>query len=157
MLTYLLFLFLHIVLAAFWVGGMLFLPLIMLPSIKYNPERREILIKSGLKFRYYGWGALIGLFLTGWSNMYFKGMRFDVDFLLHTSIGKMLLLKLIIFFLMLSILAIHDIFIGKQLMQNDSAQSTRLTKMAKYTGRINLVLSILIILLGILLSRGIGL
>jgi uncharacterized membrane protein len=43
---------LHIVGAAFWIGGMLFLPLVLLPGIKNNPDRQNLLMATGLKFRF---------------------------------------------------------------------------------------------------------
>jgi uncharacterized membrane protein len=43
--------FLHIALASFWIGGMLFLPLVILPEIKQHPDRIAILYKTGLKFK----------------------------------------------------------------------------------------------------------
>jgi putative copper export protein len=144
-----------VIFAIFWVGGMLFLPLVLLPSIKDNPQRREILIKSGLKFRYYGWIALLGLFLTGISNMHFKGLSFSTTSLFHTELGKMLLWKLIIFFLMVIFLLIHDVYIGRKFMQENTSNNERLRKVAGYTGRINLILSLLLVLLGVFISRGI--
>jgi len=44
---------LHIIGAAFWIGGMLFLPLVLLPGIKDHPDRKKLLLATGLKFRFY--------------------------------------------------------------------------------------------------------
>lgn len=43
MKLYYLSVFLHIVCAAFWIGGMLFLPLVVLPAIRDNPQRSHSL------------------------------------------------------------------------------------------------------------------
>lgn len=154
MFLYLFFLFLHILFAIFWVGGMLFLPLIILPAIKHLPERKEILIKSGLKFRYYGWVALAGLLLTGIHNMYAKGMRFSSEFLFHNTLGNLLFIKLILFILIVLLLVIHDIYIGEKFLKNESSDNETLTKIAKISGRINLILSLLAVLVGLMISRG---
>lgn len=153
MFWYSLFLFLHIVFAAFWVGGMLFLPLVMLPAVKDNQDRHNILIKSGLRFRLFGWISLAGLFLTGLSNMHYKGMSWSYDFFFQTSIGKVLFWKLVIFAVMIIFLVIHDIFIGKLLQQTSGENDLQLNKIAKYTGRINLILSLLIVFLALMISR----
>lgn len=155
MILYILFLFLHVLFAIFWVGGMLYLPLIMLPSIKKYPQRMEIIIKSGLKFRNYGWISLLGLFLTGLSIVYFRGMIWSIDFLFNTALGKILFLKLIVFLLVVIMLIIHDLFIGNFLINPSNQYNEYLIKIAKFTGKINLILSLLVVLLGILISRNI--
>ena len=49
-MAYIITLFLHILAASFWIGGMLFLPLVLLPGIKDKPDRVELLYKTGIKF-----------------------------------------------------------------------------------------------------------
>lgn len=68
---YIISVWLHIVGASFWIGGMLFMPLVLLPGIKNNPERRQVLMITGLKFRFYGYIVVALLFITGITNMYF--------------------------------------------------------------------------------------
>lgn len=155
MSTYLVSVFLHIVFAAFWIGGMLFLPLILLPSIKNNPERIYLLYHTGIKFRFYGWIALIGLVFTGIINMLLKGIPFSLEFLVKDDYGKLLGLKLLCFFTMVLVSGLHDFYIGtktiEQLQQNKGKNTKQL---ARWTGRINLLLALLIALLGVALSRG---
>ena len=153
--TYLISIYFHILFAAFWVGGMLFLPLVLLPSIKNNPDRIQLLYTTGIKFRFYGWIALIGLIFTGIYNVIARGFSFSFEFLNHNEYGKLLAIKLILFCAMLIISGLHDFYIGtktiEKLQQN---HNNNIKKLARWTGRINLLLALIITLLGVALSRG---
>lgn len=154
MTGYLITLFIHIVLAAFWIGGMFFLPLVVLPAIKNNPERKEILYKSGIKYRLYGWIALLGLLISGIGNMHYKGMSFSKTFFFENPLGKVLFYKLFVFFFMLLVLWFHDLYIGKKAIFSNRDEES-LKKVARWSGRINLLLSLLVAYMGVMLSRGI--
>lgn len=153
--TYLISIYLHVIFTAFWIGGMLFLPLILLPCIKNSPERIHLLFHTGIKFRFYGWIALIGLIITGITNMFLKGIPFNLEFLIKNQYGKLLGLKLLFFFTMLLISGLHDFYVGtktiEQIQQNKSKNTKQL---ARWTGRINLLLALSIAFLGVALSRG---
>lgn len=147
--------FLHVIFAAFWIGGMLFLPLILLPSIKNNPERIHLLFHTGIKFRFYGWIALIGLIITGITNMFLKGIPFNLEFLIKNQYGKLLGLKLLFFFTMLLVSGLHDFYVGtKTIEQIQQNKSENINQLARWTGRINLLLALSIAFLGVALSRG---
>ena len=153
--TYVISVFLHVVFAAFWIGGILFIPLVLLPSIRTSTERVFLLHKTGIKFRFYGWIALTGLLITGIYNMLAKGLPFNWEFLTASSYGRLLGIKLLAFAVMLIISAIHDFYIGnkaiEQMQKNDNG---KLKLIARWSGRINLLLALTIALLGVALSRG---
>ena len=155
MTSYVISVFLHVVFTAFWIGGMLFLPLVLLPGIRNSSERTFLIHKTGIKFRFYGWIALIGLLVTGTYNMHIKGMPFNWEFLTENSYGRILGIKLLAFTVMILIGGIHDFYIGnkaiKQMSQNDNG---KLKLIARWSGRINLLLALTIALLGVALSRG---
>jgi len=155
MSAYLISVFLHIVFATFWVGGMLFLPLVLLPSIKNNLERVQLLYDTGIKFRFYGWIALIGLVITGVTNMIFKGLPFSWEFLIHHQYGKLLGLKILFFLTMLLVSGLHDFYVGTKTIEKiKQNKSKSIKQLARWTGRINLLLALSIALLGVILSRG---
>lgn len=152
---YLISVFVHIVCTAFWIGGMLFLPLVLLPGIKKHPDRILLLYKTGIKFRFYGWIALIVLSITGALNMHLRGLPFTWDFFTNSNYGKLLGIKLIIFIAMLLIGAIHDFYIGeKAIEQMQNTENGKLKLIARWSGRINLLLALTIAFLGVALSRG---
>ncbi|MCB0482379.1 MAG: CopD family protein [Flavobacteriales bacterium] len=153
--TYIISVFLHVLFAAFWIGGMLFLPLVLLPSIKDSNNRIALLHKTGLKFRFYGWVALIGLMVTGLFNMHFKGIPLSWDFFIENDYGQWLGIKLLAFALMIAIGSVHDFYIGnKAIEQMQDGNNGRLKYIARWSGRINLLLSFTIAFIGVALSRG---
>ena len=153
--VYLISVFVHIICAAFWIGGMLFIPLVLMPAINKQPNRVWLLHKTGIKFRFYGWIAVIVLFITGLLNMYFKGIPFTIEFFGSSSLGKLLLIKLAIFVLMLFISGIHDFYIGmKSINEMQQSSGRKFKLLARWTGMLNLLLSLYIAFLGVVISRG---
>ncbi|HWC54813.1 MAG TPA: CopD family protein [Chitinophagaceae bacterium] len=146
---------LHIVCAAFWIGGMLFLPLVLLPGIKNNPERSQLLMITGLKFRFYGYIVLSILLLTGILNMYFRGINFSWEFFTSSHYGKLVIVKVILFLSILLVSLIHDLFVGRKAV-NEVKESDRkkLKLIARWTGRILLLISLTMAYLGVVISRG---
>ncbi len=154
-IAYLISVFIHIISVSFWVGGMLFIPLVLVPSIKKQSNRVLLLYKTGIKFRFYGWLSVIILFITGLLNMYFKGLPFTWNFLAHSNYGKLLSVKLALFVLMLLIAGIHDFYYGsKSIDEMQNTNNNKFKLMARFTGMINLILALVIAFLGVALSRG---
>lgn len=153
-LSYYISIFFHIIFGAFWIGGMLFLPLVLLPSIKNHPDRILLLQKTGIKFRFFGWIALVGLAITGISNIYFRGLPLTWEYILESDYGKLLSLKVLLFVLMLLIGGIHDFYIGnKSIEEMKNNPNGNFKQMARWSGRINLLLAFSIAFIGIALSR----
>lgn len=153
--AYVISVFLHIVFATFWIGGMLFLPLVLLPAIRNTNNRVSLLHKTGIKFRLYGWIALVGLLATGVYNIYAKGLPFSWEFLSENSYGQLLGIKLLFFALMLIIGAIHDFYFGnKAIEEMKQTNESTLKNIARWSGRVNLLLALLIAFLGVAISRG---
>ena len=146
---------LHILGATFWIGGMLFLPLVLLPSIKNNYERTQLLVSTGLKFRFYGYIALVLMFVTGMLNMWFKGIQFSWRFFNETHYGRLAFLKVILFFSLVLISLTHDLIAGRKFLgQMQTEQNAKVKLVARWTGRILLLISLIMAFIGVLLSRG---
>jgi len=146
---------LHILGATFWIGGMLFLPLVLLPSIKNNYERVQLLVSTGLRFRFYGYIVLALMFITGVMNMSFKGVQFSWRFFNETQYGRLVVLKVILFFSLVLISLTHDLIAGRKfLAQMQKEESTKVKLIARWTGRILLLISLVMAYVGVLLSRG---
>ncbi|MDO8368756.1 MAG: hypothetical protein Q7T20_18295 [Saprospiraceae bacterium] len=154
-LWYFLSVFLHIVFSAFWIGGMLFLPLVILPEIKQHPDRIAILYKTGLKFRFYGWIALVGLLTTGLLNMHLRGMPFTWAFFSQNAYGILVSWKLLIFTGILLVSGTHDFLFGRKALEELQVSDNKNFKLlARWSGRINLLLALVMAFLGLVLSRG---
>ncbi|GAB1450238.1 DUF4149 domain-containing protein [Draconibacterium sp.] len=153
--VYLISVFVHVVCATFWIGGMLFIPLVLVPSIKQQPNRVLLLHKTGIKFRFYGWLAVAVLFITGFLNMYFRGLPFNLEFFTSSSYGKLLTIKLLLFLLMLLVGGVHDFYIGmKSIDEMHESAGTKFKLLARWTGMLNLLLALIIAYLGVAISRG---
>lgn len=147
--------YLHVVLAAFWIGGMLFLPLVLLPSIKSHPDRITLLYKTGIQFRFFGWIALVLLLITGFGNLYFRGLPITFSFFAESAFGNLVILKLLLFILILLISGVHDFYIGKKALEDHiQGNNLKLRMLARWTGRINLIIALSLAFIGVALSRG---
>lgn len=147
--------FLHIVFAAFWIGGMLFLPLILLPNIKNRPDRVALLYKTGLSFRFFGWIALLGLASTGLLNLWARGVPLTVEFFSKSDYGRLVVWKIGLFALVLLVSGAHDLMFGKKALEDfERGDDPRFRLVARWSGRLTLVLSLAMAFLGVVLSRG---
>jgi putative copper export protein len=148
-------LFFHVTFTAFWIGGMLFLPLVILPGIKDHPDRIKLLYVTEVRFRKVGWVALLGLLITGIINLYTRHIPFEWDFFTQTSYGNWFSIKLMLFVLMLLIGAYHDFYTGKKALEDYvNNPDPKFRRIASVTGRINLLLALMIAFIGIGLGRG---
>ncbi len=148
-------LFLHIVAAIFWIGGMLFLTLVVAPflsTIEDSAQRSSIYQVVGTRYRFWGWVAIVILLITGPLNLYLMGMPphrvMDPSFL-ATNYGKTLLAKvgLVVVIVLTSIL--HDFWLGPR-----ARESRTYTFYARLIGRSNLVLALFIVILAVFLRTG---
>ena len=153
--VYLISVFVHVICAAFWIGGMLFIPLVLVPGIKQQPNRVLLLHKTATKFRFYGWLAVTILIISGVLNFHFRGLPFTIAFFTSTSYGKLLSIKLVLFVVMLLVSGIHDFYFGmKSIDEMQQTSGNRLKMLARWTGILNLLLALIIAFLGVSISRG---
>jgi len=131
---------LHIIGAAFWIGGMLFLPLVLLPGIKEHPDRRNLLMATGLKFRFYGYIVLTIMLITGLLNIYFRGIHFSWQFFIGNRYGRLVSL-------------FHDLFVGRKAIAQ-MQDNKKIKLVASWTGRILLLIALTMAYIGVLISRG---
>ena len=146
--------FFHLLFATLWIGGMLFLPLVLLPAIKKHPDKIKLILATGLKFRTLGWVVLIGLAITGTANLYLRGFSLTMEFFTDTEYGQILTYKLILFSLILLISGIHDFMIGAKAIEEMEKGMSRLKHVARWSGRINLLLALAVAFFGLVLARG---
>ena len=133
---------------------MLFIPLVLVPGIKQQPNRVLLLHKTGIKFRFYGWFSVMVLLTTGVLNIHFRGLPFTIDFFINTNYGKLLTIKLVLFVVMLLVGGIHDFYIGmKSIDEMQQTSGNRFKMLARWTGMLNLLLALVIAFLGIAISR----
>ncbi len=151
-------LWLHIMAAIAWVGGMIFLTLVVVPverGIADPRLRYDLVNKIGVRFKYLGWGSIFILIATGTYNILQKVSSWDD--LVATGYGKTLLVKLVIVSVMFSLSILHDFFLGPKLVQVGKKERTKLESLARVVtilARGNLLLALIVILLAVSLRRG---
>lgn len=162
---YLLLVWLHILAAAIWIGGTVFLALVVVPVARW-PDYRDIaaaLFKGmGIRFRWVGWacfGVLVvsGTFILGsrgfgWADVW-NGRIFLGPF------GSGLRIKLLLVTLILLISSLHDFVVGPRataLWQANptSLEASRLRQQASWLGRLNLLVGLIAVAFGVILVRG---
>jgi copper resistance protein D len=162
---YLISVWLHIMAAVVWVGGTIFLVIVLVPAIR-RPQFAGVasaLIRfTALRFRWVGWVCFAVFLFTGLLNLVARGIGWqelrDAVFW-QGSFGRTLAIKLIVVTTILAISGFHDFFLGPRAAaawESDaaSAETLRLRRQAVQFGRLNLLLALTAIILGIMLVRG---
>jgi copper resistance protein D len=161
---YLLSVWIHVIAATIWVGGMLFLTLVVVPWLR-GPGRATglaFLRESGRRFRHIAWICFALLIVTGAFNLSMRGVSLasfiDTGWL-GSSFGRLVLLKLGFFAVVLLLSALHDFVIGPRAaaaLEADprSAAAQSLRRRASWIGRLNVILGLTLILLGVMIVRG---
>lgn len=154
---YLFSVYLHIITAIIWIGGQLFLPLVLIPALKKieaeNHFKRKTIIETGIVFSKVGKWLMWIFVLTGIGNFYFKFHSFQIE-IFQSHYGKMLITKVVLFLIMLAINFYHEKKVGlnmKEYLSNE--QYEQLRKIASITGRVTLLLSLIIAFIGLYLTK----
>ena len=164
-LLYLMCVWLHILAAAVWLGGMAFLALIIVPVMRkpaYREQAAELIQQTGRRFRWVGWSCLILLVVTGGFQLIQRGFGWDdieSGDLFAGGFGHTLGLKLVLVTLIFGVSAGHDFFIGPRAtavgrVAPGSPAALRLRAWASWMGRLNMLLAVIVVALGVLLVRG---
>jgi uncharacterized membrane protein len=133
--------FVHILSAIVWVGGMLFIALVLVPTARALGDaasRARLIRESGRRFRTVAWTALAVLVLTGVLNLWLQPSLLESP-RFHGKIG------LVGLALLLS--ALHDFVLGPRAGLPGADPSTRLR--ASWIARANVLVALAIVLLGL--------
>jgi len=142
-------LFLHVLFACVWVGGMLALVLVVAPALRSSKDRKELFLNLGKRLSFYGtFLSLTGLFITGLINIHYTiGFSQLIDF--SNPYVSTLLHKLLAFGGVVILSLSHDLYFGKR------AYEKKLNLyIARLLGFLNLILSLLIVFFAIKLRFG---
>lgn len=163
---YFLSVWLHILAAIVWIGGMFFLVLVVVPWLRSGGGARmdagAFLRDTGQRFRTVGWSCFGVLLVTGSFNLWVRGVRLS-DFVsaawLRSPFAHSVLAKLLLFTLVLAVSGYHDFVIGPRatrVIAQDprSPEAARLRKSASRWGRVNALLALLLVAVAVSLVRG---
>ena len=156
--------FLHVLGAAIWVGGIFFLAAVAVPiARRFDPATRaRIVTEAGRQFRLIGWTTLAVMVVTGAYAATVRGATLqnvlDGSFW-ATTFGRTLAEKLVLVALMAAVSFVHDFYVGPAAARAQTAgeDTTRLRRTAAWLARITGVLALGVIFLAVLLVRpGLG-
>jgi hypothetical protein len=144
---------------------MIFYVLVLFPVIR-NPDLKDqklkILQLTGLQFRSVSYILFFIFLLSGLGILSEKGFfsQNSNSNLWFSNLGLMAISKIVLFVILVISSLVHDFVTGpKAFLHAETNQNMyeRNRKISSFFGRVNLLLSVLIALLGILLSRSISL
>jgi len=162
---YLLSIWLHLVAAAIWIGGTIFLAAVLVPMIRrpeYRAQAPAILIWAGGRFRGIGWASLAILAVTGVFNLIYRRflwLDLDTPRGWGSPFGHILAAKLVAVATIVGLSLVHDVVVGPRAAaamraSPGSAEAQRLRRVASWIGRVNLLLSLIVLALAVMLARG---
>jgi len=164
MLLYHLSVFIHILSAIIWIGGMFFLALVVVPVTRGLPAAQRTMLFGavGRRFRVVGWVCIALLLVTGTVNATYRGVSWGNLFsseLWGSPFGATLALKLAVVALMLALSVYHDFILGPRSLDvaragGAPALAERLRKRASMMGRAEAILALVVVILAIMLVRG---
>jgi len=153
----------HLVAAAIWVGGSLFIGIVFSPLLKTMTssieERMKIMIRVGRRFNKVAVPSLIILMATGLYTSHV--LLAKPDLLVSTSYGTFLIVKIILVIALIITYAVHVRVIRKdvedKIMSNQMPEPEiqKLRKKIIILGEITVVLSIAILFFASLLDAGV--
>ena len=153
----------HLIAAAIWVGGSLFIGIIFSQLLKTMTdsveERMQIMIRVGRRFNKVAVPSLIILIVTGLYSSHI--LLSKPDLLVATSYGTFLIIKIILVIVLIIIYAIHVRVIRKdveeKIMSNQmpEIEIQKLRKKIIILGEITVVISIAILFFSALLDAGV--
>lgn len=155
--------YVHVLAAIVWLGGMLFLAAVGAPVLRQvePPELRARLFrKLGEQFRWVGWLSIGVLVLTGILNLHFRGLLTrevwtGLEFW-TTRYGMVLGAKIGLVVAMLAVQAVHDFWLGPAASRATarSREALRFRRNAAWLARINALLGLALIWVAVRLARG---
>lgn len=161
---FLLSMWLHLLAAIVWIGGLAFISMVLAPTLRDPAMRAQavpLLRAAGRKFMRIGYASLTVLIVTGTANLFFKanGSFAAVAAWWPTPYGRLLAAKLALVALVIALSLYHDFAVGPaatRAMQADPRGATALALRgrAAWLGRTNALLSLVIMTLALFLVRG---
>ncbi|MEX0929566.1 MAG: CopD family protein [Balneolales bacterium] len=162
---YLISVYIHLLAMMVWLGGMAFMAMIVIPVTRkkmFRSMSAGLIRTTGERFRPVAWVCLSlllvsGIFMLGsrgfsWADLW-TGRLFQGTF------GLIFAHKLVFFGVILFISGIHDFYLGPKAARllsgsADQPVTGRFRKLSSWAGRINMLLGLIVVMLGVMLVRG---
>jgi uncharacterized membrane protein len=134
----------HVLAAMVWIGGMVFVSLVLVPSLRRIDDRDlriDLLTRVARRFRIVAWASIVVLIVTGAANLALLGQWPSLE----TSFGRVLVIKLIAVGVMLALTGLHDVTAS---MNGGVPVGT-----VRWLPRAGLVLGLVVVLCAVFLAR----
>ena len=152
----------HLVSAAIWVGGSIFLGVVLAPILKTmydsNEQRIQIMIRVGRRFNKIAVPSLLVLIATGIYTS--RNVLGNPELLLSDGYGTYLLAKIILVVLLVAVFLVHVRLVRKDVedkimaRQMPAPQLQKLRKKIIILGEVTVVISVAILFLAAALRSG---
>ncbi|MGH7273533.1 MAG: CopD family protein [Nitrospiria bacterium] len=139
----------HLIAAITWIGGMLFLWLVLRPAIRQWPPQSqglEILRRIEERFRTIRWVSLLTLLATGIFNLIHEGGSARLE----SNWGGVLMVKLVLVAIVMGLSGINDFLLTSSPRPASSGESGRTKDLL---GGLILVLSLFIVFIAVYLGQ----
>lgn len=156
---YLTLIILHILAAVSWVGGMIFLSLVLAPLVRSRkavPEFMALFRSAALRFRPIVWLAMAILLMTGPMLLSLRGVALANP----SSWPGIVTAKLMLVALLLFLTLLHDLVLGPQVSRVTAIPESQRTageqvvfKTARWLPRVSLLLALAVVITAALLAR----
>lgn len=150
---------LHILAAISWVGGMIFLSLVLAPLVRSRkavPEFMALFRSAALRFRPIVWVAMAILVMTGPMLLSFRGVAVATP----SSWPGIVMVKLTLVALLLFLTLLHDLVLGPQVSRVSAIPESQRTageqvvfKTARWIPRLSLLIALAVVITAAMLAR----
>ena len=153
----------HLISASIWVGGSIFLGVVLAPLLKKMSrsieERLELMIKVGRRFNKIALPSLVILIGTGIYNSHL--VLQSTEILFTSSYGAFLITKIVLVIALIVTFVVHNRLFSKDIEQKISARQIadtelkKLNKKGMILGETTVVISVAILFFAALMDAGI--
>lgn len=150
---------LHILAAVTWVGGMIFLSLVLAPLVRSRkavPEFMALFRSAALRFRPIVWVAIAILVMTGPMLLSLRGVAVASP----SSWPGIVIVKLTLVALLLLLTLLHDLVLGPQVSRVSAIPESQRTsgeqvvfKTARWLPRLSLLIALSVVMTAAMLAR----
>lgn len=150
---------LHILAAVSWIGGMIFLSLVLAPLVrsrKAAPEFMALFRSAALRFRPVVWIAIAALLITGLMLLEQRGL----SVMKPTAWSWIVTMKLSLVALLLFLTLLHDLVLGPRVSRVGAIPESQRTaaeqvifKTARWLPRLSLLIGLAVVIAAAILAR----
>jgi uncharacterized membrane protein len=154
------FIWLHVLAAVVWIGGMGFLSLVLVPILKHEPfasQRGALIRAAAMRFRFVVWVAISVLLMTGPLLALNRGLPLADP----PGWPSVFSIKLSLVILLLALTAAHDFWLGpslSEILRKPEAtrldHERRLVARASWLPRLSLLVALAVLAAAVALARG---